>query len=499
MNIALLGPIRQVARAGDTLRAWRMFVDAGGLLATDPQSSSLKGRLLKDRALKAVGAERAALLDEAEQAYLQSAGVGPATYPLINAATIALLNDKRDQARALAAQTIALIDSGAHEAETAYWLSATRAEAYLLLDRIDGAQAALATAIAHDGEAWEDHAATLRQFRIILERVGQPADWLDRFRPPVSLQISGIIGLKPGDDGAEARIVQAVRDINPGFVFGALAAGADIVAAEAAIALGAQLYVILPASIEAFRRDSVQAFDGNWSNRFDALLDSAEYVEAPAETDRVSEAGIAIANEVAMGMALRKARALESQAIAMRIQRRFDAAPPPGSGDAAWRGQGLQLIEVEVAGERPNVSKPLAILDRAAVVATGTDAAQAGLLAAGGKLLGQSKGHAILRFDTLPAAAAGALAASQDGRLAIDYLVLDDDGLGASTDDPFARVAHIAQTAPPGSVYASEPASHALALHAPDLRCEAIGDIATPLGHLPVTMLFSRIGRIAVH
>ncbi len=165
MNLATLASIRRLARAGDTEHAWHMFGQAGlAAEGADADIISLRGRLLKDRALKASGAERSTLLGEARDAYLQAASIRPATYPLINAATIELLGGAPDRAAALAEHILRMLDSGAHEAETAYWLGATRAEAHLLTGRIEAAVTALAEAVQQAPAAWEDHASTLRHF-----------------------------------------------------------------------------------------------------------------------------------------------------------------------------------------------------------------------------------------------------------------------------------------------------------------------------------------------
>ena len=161
-----LAQIRQIARSGDTVRAWRMFDAAGLLQSRDIDALTLKGRLLKDRALRSEGMERSALLREAQRAYLQAANSSRATYPLINAATLAFLNNSADEAADLARKVLALLDSGNHVQETRYWLAATAAEAQLLLGNQAASQAALSQAMAAAPDAWEDHAATLRQIII---------------------------------------------------------------------------------------------------------------------------------------------------------------------------------------------------------------------------------------------------------------------------------------------------------------------------------------------
>jgi hypothetical protein len=52
-----LSPILSLARSGSITRAWKAFVAAGLEKANAVESLTLKGRLLKDRARQAVGAE----------------------------------------------------------------------------------------------------------------------------------------------------------------------------------------------------------------------------------------------------------------------------------------------------------------------------------------------------------------------------------------------------------------------------------------------------------
>jgi TfoX/Sxy family transcriptional regulator of competence genes len=210
MILPILAQIRRVARSGDTVRAWTMFGAAGLLQSRDADALTLKGRLLKDQALRSESAERSALLDEAQQAYLQAASDCRATYPLINAATLALLNNQPADAAELARQVLALLDSGDHVQETRYWLAATAAEAHLLLGNEAASQTALMQAMTAAPDAWEDHAATLRQFHEILTWQGRSTAILDPLRPPPSLYFSGIIGLPENEREAREKIETAL-------------------------------------------------------------------------------------------------------------------------------------------------------------------------------------------------------------------------------------------------------------------------------------------------
>lgn len=485
MTLSILAPIRQAARAGDTLRAWGMFESAGLLESAEDDALSLRGRLLKDRALKSSDEDRFSLFEQAEAAYLRAAGDRRATYPLINAATIAFLNGKAERARELAERTIALLDSGDHEPETSYWLGATRAEAELLLGRVDAGKAALERAIAGTPAAWEDHAATLRQLRFVLERMGQATDILDHLRPPASLHFSGLIGLPAEDEEVRASIGAALDRIRPGFVFGALAAGADIVIAEMAVARGSHLHVVLPAPVDLFRGESVARFGAHWAKRFDRLIEAADIVETVSDVDRLSEAAIVLGEEISMGLALRRARTLASEAVALRVRRPTDAASP---SERVWRDRGLSHHDIMVEKSAARGDHPLVERSRCAVLALATPCSSEIALPPGADMRTVA-GHMVLFVEKLAEAATLAvniLRAMPGNRVGLDYRVVDPDG------DGFAEAAEIAvllaRAAPPSSVLAACPGALALELHAPDLAFESAGEIVTPLGDIPISM-----------
>lgn len=330
-----------LARAGATSRAWAAFLAAGLDNTNQPHALTLKGRLLKDRARQAVGAERAALYTQSGAAYAQAASLRPDSYPLINAAAMALFAGDEAHAAAIAGEVLALIDGDPRQGETPYWREATRAEALLLLGRADEARAILSSAIALAPQAWEDHASTLRQFAAILAATGGDASWLDAYRPAPALHYSGILGVAPDDEAAAEAIGNAVRDIAPGFGYGALAAGADIIAAEAIIAYGAELHVVLPVDSTDFAASSVAPFGTEWLPRYHALLEAAASLTICGE---MSRAGVALAEYRAMGMAAERAGLLEARALALRIE----PGERPALGDP-WLHSGRALVHVPVS------------------------------------------------------------------------------------------------------------------------------------------------------
>ncbi|NLS27720.1 hypothetical protein S2M10_27220 [Sphingomonas sp. S2M10] len=308
------------ARAGALDLAWRMFRDAGfDRVVDDPAVLSLRGRLLKDEALLLAGEARRQHAREAAAAYSAAAQLAPAPYPLINAATLALIAGDMAGSRALAADVQELLQAGVTD-ETPYWLGATEAEALLLGGDRDAAEIALARAIGAAPLAWEDHASTLRQFGVILAEQGASAAWLDAYRPPRSLHFAGHMRL-PEDVAALSDSIDALLEQERvGFGYGALAAGADLLIAERLIARGAELHVVLPGDVAAFVDRSVRPHGEGWVRRFEAALaEAASVQEMGAASPAAFMPSVRLADLVAMGRATMHAALLQSEAVQLLL------------------------------------------------------------------------------------------------------------------------------------------------------------------------------------
>ena len=277
--LAPLSTIIALARAGSLEHAWYQFAAAGyDRREDDPAALNVKGRLLKDRALRSRGEERRRLYLESAAAYRRSAELQPGTYPLINAATLSLLSGDSAQAAEIAREVLERIEREPDEPETPYWRGATIAEALLLLGRFEDAKTALAGAIAAAPRAWEDHASTLRQFILIHDELGADAAWLDILRPPRSLSYSGsaVTGGAAAENESRRRVAELIVRERVGFVFGGLCAGAEIVTAEAALEARAEVHLVLPGGAETFARACVEPAGPGWRGRFDAIVGAAE-------------------------------------------------------------------------------------------------------------------------------------------------------------------------------------------------------------------------------
>jgi hypothetical protein len=455
MTDAELRQMLMLARSGATQLAWqRLHADGEAQIAGNPSALTLKGRLLKDQARAAAGSERTTLFAESGAAYAAAAYLRPHdSYPLINAAAMSLFAGNAGSAKTLATMALALIDDGIDAGETPYWREATRAEALLLLDRNAEAEQSLSNAITYAPQAWEDRAATLRQFGLILSARGQSTDWLDPLRPPPMLHYSGILRIAADDKEAETTIHDALRAIAPGAGFGALAAGADIIVAEALLALGADLHIILPCPVDVFREASVSPFGEAWEARFDHVIGEAATVECCFESDALTCAAIRQAEGVAMGMAVGRAGLFETRSRALRIGRL-------GTEPIAASGRIELLVEAAPASDGP------AMLSEGAVR---FHLAQ-----------GDGEGPAISHHECFEAA----IQVATDGsRVAISCSLEGEEYNGE------AEALALHKGASPGTILASRNVALAALAAGSCERAEPLGEMAMPMGSVPVYAL----------
>ena len=86
------------------------------------------------------------------------------------------------------------------------------------------------------------------------------------FRAPLTPELLAV------EQALSAKIAVALAAHDIALGYGALAAGADILVAEAMLARGAALHVVLPFPVAAFKAASVTPRGADWLPRFDAAL-----------------------------------------------------------------------------------------------------------------------------------------------------------------------------------------------------------------------------------
>ena len=323
--------VLSLANAGATELAVEKFTAFGLAGSDDPEARALAARLKKDLGFATCGAAQVAFHAEArsiyEDLYLRAAQAGDAAgayYPGINAAALAVWSGDGASAARLAREVLALLETleRADDETDRYWRRATALEAHLILGEHAEVER-LAPSLRELGSHQPAQiASTERQLRRLAQALGRGEHAFRALKLPAVGHYTGHIIAAPGTEGrfpaedeepVRMQIEALLRAEDVGVGYGSLAAGADILFAEALLARGAALHVILPFAIEDFLEHSVVAAGEGWVARFDACLGAARSVRYATE-DRYlhHEALFAYCAELAMGLAMLAARHMQA-------------------------------------------------------------------------------------------------------------------------------------------------------------------------------------------
>lgn len=357
-----------LARSGALELAQRHFLDYGLDAMEEEEVAALGARLIKDRAWRAHGPERTALAAQAAAAYGHIHQRTGGYFPGINAATLTLVAGDAAGAQELAGRILADLDATPPIAADAYYHHATRAEALLLLNREEEAKDALSAAAAagNDMSAW---ATTRRQLRRICTLLAMDIGVLEPIKAAPVIHYSGHLITASGEgrfpaaeeQNATGHIAEVLDRLRPGYAYGALACGADILFAEALLARGAELNLVFPFAIDDFIEVSVRPAGDSWVDRFHQCLDRAANVELTSDGPYAGDDQLfAYASQQAMGMAVLRADHLDT--AAQQIALWDGRATPHAAGTAAdvalWREYGYpQTIIPCSGGSAPNAGK----------------------------------------------------------------------------------------------------------------------------------------------
>ena len=276
---------------------------------------SLNGRLSKDLYLRSTGAEALEHARDSAQKYEAAFKHTKGYYSGINAATMGYLADMPwDILKGRIDTILALLPPTENlSPEDHYFIEATRAECHLLLGQLTPTKESLRNAIDFDPLNFTAHASTLKQFGLILEKRATDRSWLDRFKPPRPVHFAGHIWQHSTkiDENLPIRLSDEIQANDIGFGYGALAAGADIVMAEALLSEGAELNIILPSDAPSFIEKSVKPFGDDWVTRFHACLkQSHSLTTLPSNSLSSFEANTILGAQMAMGQAILRSETL---------------------------------------------------------------------------------------------------------------------------------------------------------------------------------------------
>ncbi len=351
-----------MARSGSTEEAAYRFAEYRLAESQDEDIAALGARIAKDKALAAEGDLRRRRAADAADEYARISARTGGYYPAINAATLNLVAGNNERAADLAR---AVLESLANRQDDSYFAAATEAEAHLVLGQQSPAREALEQAAAvNDG----DHgalASTRRQLRTICGIAGIDTEILNILSGPAVVHFCGHRISPAGEQGRflaekEAEIAtQMTEELErhpAAYAYGSLASGADILWAEALLAQGCELHVVLPFALDEFVGSSVAPAGPEWIDRFNRCLAAAASVryatdDAFLDDDVLYRYG----TELAMGLALLRAGYLDASVRQLAV---WDGGPPGGEAGTAidvetWRRGGRATSIIQLTGGAP--------------------------------------------------------------------------------------------------------------------------------------------------
>lgn len=375
-----------LARSGSSSRALAEAAELTATLPADPlppelteDIAALSARIAKYHAMQAPLAERVALATSAATAYEAVYRRLGRSYAGVNAATLWQIAGKTELARSLARDVLELVirETAALSGVTDsghYWAWATRAEALLILGDQAGAVAALRTAADAHQDDHGGQATTRRQIRFLCEALGIDAEpVIGALAQPEVVHFCGHMTAPPGaparfpheQQPAVAEQVRArLTARHVGFAHGSLASGADIIIAEIALELGAELHLVLPFEIDEFVAISVAPGGPDWPERFRRCLAAAKSVTIASDSAYNGDAVLfGYASRIAMGQAMNRAESIDARAWQLAV---FDGDESSDAAGTAhdmqqWRDAGGETEVIRVRSTRQRTIAPFNI------------------------------------------------------------------------------------------------------------------------------------------
>lgn len=348
-----------MARLGEPHAALRLYKRNRVEELGTEDAIALRGRLLKDLAVRATGEERVDLFHQSSRAYRLAHEMSDGYYSGINAATTSLLAGDEREAAELASAILQRKDIADPQD---YYAAASGAEAMLVRGEIEAATEAYAEARRRQDASPGMVASTARQVALIAEQLSISDDrrqaLLDSIRPTPVIHFCGHMFKAGWEREAEiAREIRSILDQSDVLIaYGPLACGADILIAEAVLERGGELHVVLPFAEEDFLRTSVAVGGEEWLPRYEKVRDAASEVILATQMRCVSDdQQFAYCSKLVMGLTQLRASVMQAETFQLAV---WDGVKSSGiAGTAAdialWEEQGGVSRIITVPRERP--------------------------------------------------------------------------------------------------------------------------------------------------
>ena len=189
--------------------------------------------------------------------------------------------------------------------------------------------------------------------------VAVPPGLLDPLPPPHVVIYCGARDPGLADQPAVADAIGAALDaVEAEIAYGSAAAGADLLLAEAVLARGAELNLVLPCAVGAFRKQLVAPAGAAWTGRFDAVVAAATSLISVADDRQTADGlGLEFGNRVIDGTARLRAAQLSAQPYLIAACDPLADGDPGGAGDFIdhWGDPArLRLVDLDELGVEPD-------------------------------------------------------------------------------------------------------------------------------------------------
>ena len=348
-----------MARLGDPDAALRLYERNRVEEIGSEDAAALKGRLLKDLAVRSKGDAQINLFRQSSEAYRVANRLTDGYFSGINAATTSFLAGDVEDACALAL-AIGKRPDVAHPQD--YFAAASGAEAKLICGEIEEATALYAAARTRSDASPGLIASTARQVHLIASRLAmsepERSALLASIRPTPVMHFCGHMMAEgwPVEHNVAEAIGGILDETGAMIAYGPLACGADIMVAEAIIERGGEVHAVLPFDEEDFLKTSVAVGGPSWVDRYHVVRAAAASITFATQMRFVADdEQFAYCSKLVMGLARLRARVMMADIFQLAI---WDGVPASGvAGTAAdcaeWARQGGETRIIPVPTQRP--------------------------------------------------------------------------------------------------------------------------------------------------
>ncbi len=337
------------------------FKEVGKNRPFDQWSGGILGSTYKKKWVR-LGKRRGSLLRKSFEVYRDAFASTLHYYPGINAATLATLIGKQDQAIEIAQM---IRDDLEADDDLYFWAAATLGEAYLLLGEYEKAVEAYASAALNVMDNPQNVAVMRRQIPYILgeqnadesPEVTQAREALDQLFQSggVAAFVGHTLDLSHEGSGSlvtfrrrylrrQIHAALAERDVQVGFC--SLVSASDILFAECVLERTGQLRAVLMHPPELLR---THISSGEWRDRFDRVLShpKTQWVDLNDQMARDVVSARIECNERILDDAISFAAGIDEEAAMIVVWDGADPKSPEGLAVRAGRDEGLLTVVID--------------------------------------------------------------------------------------------------------------------------------------------------------